>query len=398
MSWLVYRITGSALMLGMVGFLNLLPSLVLFPVTGITADRISKRRMLILTQSLSLVQASILAALVLTNNAAIWQILVLSTFLGIVNSFDMPVRQAFVIEIVEHREDLGNAIALNSTLFNSARLIGPTIAGALISMIGEGYCFLINAISYLAVILSLFQITVSGFHGKSGNKPIKDIIDGIKYTFGFQPIRSIILFLALISFAGMSFVFLMPVFAKNVLHGDAHTLGLLTGAIGLGALTGSLNLARRKKIPGLGRLIAFSGISLGICLGLFSLSANLIISLLVLVVAGFTMITIMASCNTILQTIVPDVMRGRVMSFYVLAFAGIAPLGSLSVGSLAESFGPVPVVFAGGCITLAGAIIFMLNLPRIRKLVRPIYIEKGIIPEIASGIQNADSISSLHKE
>ena len=398
MSWLVYRITNSAFMLGMVGFCNLLPALVLFPATGITADRINKRRLLILTQTLAMIQASVLAVLVLTNIVAIWHIIVLSSFLGIINAFDMPTRQSFVVEMVERREDLGNAIALNSTLFNSARLIGPTIAGALISLIGEGYCFLINGISYLAVIISLFQITVSGRPTRATGNPLNDIADGIKYTFGFHPIRTIILFLALVSFFGMSYIFLLPVFAKNILNGDAHTLGLLSGAAGFGALIGSLNLARRKKIPGLGRFIAFAGIMLGICLCLFSLSRILYLSLLIMIFSGFGMITVMASSNTLLQTIVPDEMRGRVMSFYVLAFAGVAPLGSLSVGSLAEKFGPVPVVFIGGCITIIGAVLFSLNLPRIKKLVRPIYIAKGIIPEIAHGIQNADSIASLQKE
>lgn len=398
MSWLVYRLTNSAFMLGMVGFCNLLPALVLFPVTGITADRINKRSLLIITQTLAMVQALTLATLVLTNVAAIWHIIVLSSFQGVINAFDMPTRQSYVVEMVERREDLGNAIALNSTLFNSARLIGPTIAGALISLIGEGYCFLINGLSYLAVIVSLINISALGRPSGSMGSPINDIIDGIKYTFGFHPIRTIILFLALVSFFGMSYIFLLPVFAKNILNGDAHTLGLLSGAAGLGALIGALNLARRKSIPGLGRFIAFAGVMLGVCLCFFSLSRNMILSLLIMMFAGLAMITIMASSNTLLQTIVPDEMRGRVMSFYVLSFAGIAPLGSLSIGSLAEKFGPVPVVFTGGCVTFLGAVLFALNLPRVKKLVRPIYIAKGIIPEIARGIQNADSITSLHKD
>ncbi|MBN2041428.1 MAG: MFS transporter [Spirochaetes bacterium] len=398
MSWLVYRLTGSAFMLGMVGFCNLLPALVLFPVTGLTTDRVRKRTILIMTQILAMLQALTLSILVLTGTVAIWHIIFLSFILGIGNAFDMPTRQSFVVEMVDNREDLGNAIALNSSLFNSARLVGPTVAGALISLIGEGYCFLINGISYLAVIISLLNITVAGEPVAKKGNPLNDIVEGIKYTFGFHPIRTIILNLAIVSFAGMSFMFLVPVFAKDILHGDSHTLGLLSGAVGLGALIGSLNLARRKRIPGLAPYIAAAGILLGFSLCAFSFSNILIISLVIMVFAGFAVITIMASSNTLLQTIVPDEMRGRVMSFYVLAFAGVAPLGSLSVGSLAEHFGPVAVVFTGGCITFLGAILFSLNLPRIRKLVRPIYIEKGIIPEIAQGIHSADSITSLQKE
>jgi MFS family permease len=399
MSWLVYRISGSAFMLGIVAFCNMLPSLLLFPIVGICADRYNKRSILVLTQSLSLIQAFILAMLVFSGHIAIWHIVILSTFLGIVNSFDMATRQSFVIELVDKREDLPNAIALNSTLFNSARLIGPTVAGAMISLVGEGLCFLLNSLSYIAVIFALFQIIVKPKHKKPGRKnPMNEIIEGVKYTFGFPPIKYMIINLAIISFTGTSFMVLMPVFAKNVLHGDAHTLGLLTGAVGLGALIGALYLASRKKIIGLARNTAINGILLSIGLFFLALSNILALSMCMLVIVGYAMISIMASSNTIIQTIVKDSMRGRVMSFYVVAFAGITPLGSLTTGTLAQKFGPVIVVAGGGILTLLGALFFLSRLSRIRKYLRPIYIEKGIIPEMARGIHDADSLTSLQEE
>ncbi|MBN2403055.1 MAG: MFS transporter [Spirochaetes bacterium] len=399
MSWLVYRISGSAFMLGIVGFCNMIPSLLLFPLTGVSADRFNKRSILILTQSLSMIQAFILAMLVFSGLVAVWHIIILSTFFGIVNSFDMAARQSFVVELIDKREDLPNAIALNSTLFNSARLIGPTIAGILISIVGEGFCFLLNSLSYVAVIYALIQIILKSGQKKSGRQnALYDIVEGVKYTFGFAPIRIIIFNLAIVSFTGTSFMVLMPVFAKNILHGDAHTLGLLTGAVGLGALAGSLHLASRKKIIGLGRNMAVNGILFGISLFFFAGSDILALSLCMLVIMGYSMITIMASSNTIIQTIVKDSMRGRVMSFYILAFAGVAPLGSLTTGSLAHLAGPVIVVAGGGILTLLGAIFFLSRLSRISKYFRPIYIGKDIIPEMAQGIQNADSITSLQKE
>jgi MFS family permease len=382
MSWLVYRLTQSAFILGVAGFCNLLPGLILFPVTGIVADRSRKRRMILLTQSLSMIQSLTLAVLVLSDLAAIWQVIALSSLLGIINAFDMPARQAFIVEMVDSREDLGNAIALNSSLFNSARLIGPMVAGALIPVIGEGYCFLINAVSYGAVLLSLLQITAQGLpKGTVKENPLKEIADGIKYTFGFYPVRALIMNLMITSFFGVSFMFLLPVFDKDVLGGNAHTLGMMTGAIGLGALAGSLNLARRKKIPGLGRFIAVSGMGLGICHFFFAISDMLVFSLILLVLMGFSIITLMASTNTVIQAIVPDAMRGRVISFYVLSFSGVAPIGSLLFGFIAEKSGPEPIVIAGGAITLLVGLIFMTNLPRIRKMVRPIYLEKGISPK-----------------
>ncbi len=399
MSWLIYRLTGSAFMLGIVGFCNQVPSVLIFSFAGMIADRMDKRRMLIITQSLAMAQALALTILVFSDTINIWQIIVLSLAMGIINAFDMPLRQSFVIETIDSREDLANAIALNSSLFNGARLIGPTIAGAVISLAGEGICFLLNAISFIAVIISLLRISASvkRLYSRKGN-PLTEIKAGIKYALGFPPIRSIILLLALISFAGIPYMVLMPVFAKTVLHGNAHTLGLLTGSAGLGALIGALYLASRKTVIGLIRIMSIAAVFFGVSLCLFSLSRILPLSLLIAIFIGFTMITTMASCNTVLQTIVDDSMRGRVMAFYNVAFMGTAPFGSLAAGSLSEKVGPTITVFLFGCITIAGAFLFALNIPRIRKLVRPIYKQKGIVPEIASGIQNADSAAVLHEE
>jgi MFS family permease len=405
MSWLIYSITGSSFMLGVVSFCSMLPSLFLFPLTGIAADMPYKRTMLIITQSLAMLQALVLAALVITGTVAVWHIIVLSVFLGIVNAFDMPLRQAFVIRTIDHKEDLGNAIALNSSLFNSARLIGPTIAGILISVIGEGYCFLLNGISYLAVIFSLFRMKfIIPSHDKPGKHPLKDISEGIKYTFGFFPIRMTIIFLVFINLAGIPSMVLMPVFAKSVLGGDAHTLGLMTGASGFAAFVGTLYLASRKSIRGLGIYIIFAGFIYSIGLFIFSFSKSLPFSLFALLITGFTMMTIMAANNTFLQTIVKDSMRGRVMSFYVLSFTGISPFASLAVGSLSEKYSPEIVVFSSGILVLLATVFMAIFHTKIKKMIRPIYAEKGIISgilnaaDIASGIQNADSITILQKK
>ena len=398
-SWLIYRLTGSAFMLGAVSFCTQVPSLIIFPLAGILADRLDRRRLLIATQLGALLQAFFLAVLVVSGTIAVWHIIGLSIFMGIVNAFDMPVRQSFVVEMVDRREDLGNAIALNSTLFNGARLIGPTAAGVIISLLGEGACFLINAVSYIAVIAALMRISVSAVrkYQPAGNT-LSEIIAGTKYTFGFPPIRSIIILLAVISFAGMPYMVLMPVFAKTVLHGDANTLGLLTGFGGMGALAGALYLASRQTVVGLERLISVSAVSFGICLCLFSVSGILPLSLALVVLTGFSIINAMASSNTLIQTIVKDSMRGRVMAFFNVAFFGFAPFGSIAAGSLTEIFGPKLVVFACGCITILGALIFTLGLPRISKIVHHVYVRKGIIPEIAIGLQDADSATELQKE
>jgi MFS family permease len=329
-----------------------------------------------------MLQAFILAALVLTNIVTIWEIIVLSLLLGLINAFDVPNRQSFVVDMVEKKEDLPNAIALNSSMFNSARLIGPTVAGLLIAVVGEGICFLINAVSFLAVIVSLFAMsnvpkrpTTQHAHFLSGLK------EGFRYAFGFTPIRYLLLLLALVSLMGTPFVVLMPVFAKDILHGGPHTYGFLMGAVGVGALSGAVLLASRKNVIGLGKLIVVASSIFGIGLIALSFSRFLLSSLILLALAGFGMMVQMASTNTIIQTIVEENLRGRVMSFYAMAFLGMSPLGSLLAGSLANVIGVPNVVMIGGVSCLVGSALFARKLPSIRKVVRPIYQKKGIILE-----------------
>jgi MFS family permease len=398
-SWLVYRLTGSAFMLGAVAFCNQLPTLLLFPVSGMIADRFDKRRLLIATQTFAMIQAFILAVLVFSEKVAVWHIIGLTVFLGIVNAFDMPLRQSFVVELVDRRDDLPNAIALNSTLFNAARLVGPTIAGIVISLAGEAVCFSLNAASFTAVIASLSRISVlRKVRQVKQTNLLSEISAGIKYTFSSTPIRLCMLLLAILSFTGMQYMILLPVFAKSVLHGDAHTLGLLTGSAGFGALTGALYLASRRTVLGLWRIIFIASVSFGASLCLFSVSGILPLSLFAMALTGFSLITTMASCNTLVQTIVIDSMRGRVMAFFNVSFFGLAPFGSLAAGSLAQKIGPVITVALCGIISILGALFFASNLPKIRKSVHSIYVEKGIIPEIARGMQNADSVSALQEE
>jgi len=347
--WLVYRLTNSALWLGVVSFAGQIPCFFLTAFGGGAADRYNKQKLLIMTQSLAMLQAVVLAILVLTNKEAVWHLIILNIFLGTIYAFDMPTRQAFVVEMVEKREDLGNAIALNSSMVNVARLLGPSIAGFLVAAAGEGVCFLVNAISYFAVIVSLLLMRVS---------PAKAMIEkasawqqvkgGLRYAFGFAPIKYIILLLAVVSIAGMPYVVLMPVFAKDILHGGPRTLGFLMGASGVGALTGAGYLARRKTVLGLGKIIALAACLFGAGIIGFSQSTLLWISMVFVLLTGLGMMILMASANTILQTVVEDDMRGRVMSFYVVAFLGMAPFGSLVAGSLAHRIGATSTLLLGG--------------------------------------------------
>jgi MFS family permease len=393
LSWLVYRISGSAFILGLVGFSSQIPILFLTPFAGVLIDRMNKHRIIIATQVLLMLQAFILTFLVFSDIVEVWQIIILNIFLGAVNAFDLPARQSFVIEMVEKREDLSNAIALNSSIFNSARLAGPSIAGILISVTGEGICFLINGISYIAVIAALLLMTIKPHQLEAKHSDIfQGFKEGIKYTFGFIPIRIILLMIALISIVGMPYTILMPIFAKEILHGGPHTLGFLMGAIGVGALCGAFYLASRKSVLGLGKVIGIAAASFGIGLIFFSLSTNFILSMILLMLTGMSMMVQMSSSNTILQTIVEDKMRGRVMSFYTTAFVGMAPFGSLIAGSLASEIGAPNTLIIGGICCIAGAAVYVKHLPLIKGLVRPIYIKMGIIPELAEGIQTASNL------
>ena len=338
MSWLVYRLTGSAMLLGIVGFTSQIPTIFISLFAGVLADRWDRRRLLIATQTLAMLQASFLAFVVLTGSVQVWHIILLSMVLGIVNAFDIPIRQSFVVEMVENKDDLGNAIALNSSMVNGARLIGPSIAGLLVASFGEGICFLLNAISYLAVIVAIAAMHIPNSATKylrPKRNILQELNEGVQYVYKFGPIRSILLLIALVSFMGMPYSVLVPVFAKEILHGGVHTFGFLMTAAGSGALVGTLYLAFRKSVLGLGRIIVTATILFATGIVIFALSNYFLLSMVAMTLAGFGGMTLVASCNTILQTILDEDKRGRVMSFFTIAFMGVAPFGSLGAGSMA---------------------------------------------------------------
>jgi MFS family permease len=394
-SWLVYRLTNSALLLGVIGFAGQIPTFLLAPFAGVWVDRLDRHKVLVVTQILSMIQSFALAALALTHRITFWEIFWLSIFQGAINAFDMPSRQAFVTQMVESREDLPNAIALNSSMVNASRLIGPSLAGIVIAAVGEGWCFFIDGASYIAVIISLLlmQITVRPMARKR-ESVIVELREGWHYVTRFKPIRAILMLLALVSLFGMPYTVLMPIFARDVLHGGAHTLGFLTGAIGVGALVSAGYLATRKTVLGLGRVIPIVTMVFGAALIGFGLSHWLALSMFLLLFAGFGMMQQMAASNTILQTIVEEDKRGRVMAFYSMAFVGMAPFGSLVAGALAARIGAPFTVVISGTACIAGALVFLTQLPSIRVLIRPIYIRLGILPEVAVGVQQASNLQS----
>ncbi|MEJ8756359.1 MFS transporter [Pontibacter sp. H259] len=399
LSWLVYRLTDSVFLLGAVTFSSQIPSFILGPFAGVIADKFERRKVLVITQVLSMVQASTLAALVLTQTIEIWHILTLSVVLGIINAFDIATRQAFVVQMVEKREDLSNGIALNSSLFNMARLIGPFIAGLLIAAVGEGMCILINAVSYIAVISSLLLMRLKPFVPVEKKEKVwQSLKEGFEYAYNFPPIRALILIVGLLSLFGMPFSVLLPVFARDILHGGANTLGFLMGASGVGALTGALFLAQRKSVVGLGKVIVFTMLLFGAALIGFSFSETLSISLLLMLFTGFGMIVTMASCNTLLQTIVEEEKRGRVMSLYATAFMGMAPIGSMLASSVAELIGVNYTLAACGLLCTLSIIPFAMNLNKLRQLVWPIYQHLGIVPEIATGLHAASNLTAPPEE
>jgi MFS family permease len=389
-SWLVYRLTGSAVLLGLVGFAGQVPAFFLGPLAGVWVDRWDRHRTLVVTQVLSMLQSFALAALTLSRLITIEEVILLALAQGLINAFDMPARQAFVIQMVERREDLGNAIALNSSMVNATRLVGPAIAGVVIAAVGEGWCFLIDGVSYIAVIISLLAMRVSIPQRRAAARRVTtELREGWQYVAHSVPIRSILLMLALISLVGMPYTVLMPIFASRILHRGPHTLGFLMTASGVGALISAISLALRKTIVGLGRMIVLSMALFGAALIVFSFSSSLWLSLLALPLTGFGMMQQMAASNTILQTIVDDRMRGRVMAFYSMAFQGMAPFGSLLAGALAERIGAPRTLAIGGAVCLLGSTWFARQLPQIREFVRPIYRKLGILPEVALGVQQA---------
>ncbi|MCI0436621.1 MAG: MFS transporter [Gemmatimonadetes bacterium] len=388
--WLVYRLTDSPFLLGLVGFVSQGPIILLAPFAGVFADRHDKRRIVLFTQVLMALQATTLAVLVLTDTIAIWQIITLMAMLGALHGIDIPARQSFLLEMVGNREDLPNAIALNSSMFNGARLVGPAIAGVVVAAAGEGICILINAVSYVAVLSALLAMRIAprarpGRHGAV----LEHMTEGFRYAYGFLPIRSILSLVAFVSLVAVPFNVLLPVVATDVLGGDAATLGFLMAAVGLGALAGALFLASRTTVRGLSRVIAAAATLFGAALIAVALSRTLWLSLVCLAVAGFGMMVQMASSNTVLQTIVDDDKRGRVMSLYSMAFTGMMPIGALVGGAIASALGAPATIALGGLGCLAGTAVFARQLPALRANIRPIYSRLGIIPEVATGIQAA---------
>ena len=381
-SWLVYRLTKSSLLLGTVGFAGQIPTFLFAPLAGVIVDRIDRRKVLVWTQALAMIQSLALAWLTLTHRINIAEILILSSMQGIINAFDMPGRQSFMVKMVEDRADLSNAIAINSSMVNVARLIGPSLAGILIAATNEGWCFLVDGVSYIAVIVSLLMMRVAATdESHSRNSILVQLREGWDYVAGFAPIRTILLLFALLSLMGWPFMVLMPIFAAQVLHGGPHTLGFLMGAVGVGSLVSALSLVMRRSVRGLGKMIPIAAIAFGVGLICFGLSTNLWLSMLLLLVAGFGMMQGLTASNTIIQTLVDEKMRGRVMSYYTMAFVGMAPFGSLLAGALAHAIGAPRTVIVSGVACILGGLWFWSRLPKLRTQMRPIYERLGIVPQ-----------------
>jgi MFS family permease len=406
MIWLVYHLTADERWLGTVAFAGQIPLFFLAPFGGVLVDRWNKRDILVVTQILSMCQSLALAALMLTD-VNVWAIVGLAFLQGLINCFDMPARQAFTVEMVENRDDLANAIALNSTMVHTARLLGPAAGGFLLYYVGPGICFLADGLSYIAVIACLLLMRVNRHEPRPRTRSVlHELHEGVVYAWGSVPIRVLLLLMALISLTGMPALnILMPVFAKG-LGGpgkDSQTLGLLMAASGLGALACAFFLASRRSVVGLGRVIAIAGVGFGAALLAFALSRQLWLSLLIAPIAGFGMLANFASANTLLQTLADDDKRGRVMSLFTVAFIGVAPFGNLMAGFAARHFGggiagASHAVMLAGVIVIVGALFFAAMLPVIRKIVRPIYIQKGIIREVATGLGNASGPASAQSE
>lgn len=399
MSWLVYRLTNSPLYLGVVGFSSQVPIFIAAPFGGVIADKFDRKRILIVTQLFSMLQAVIVAALAMTGVIRPWHIIVLSALLGTINGFDMPTRQAFVRELVVHQDDLPNAIALNSLIFNGARLIGPPIAGLLIAFAGEGICFLINAVSFIPVLIAFAAMKIKPLEIPRHNGTLlAGLKDGISYAFGFVPIKVILILLAFLGLVAMPYSVLLPVFARDILAGDSKTLGFLMAAAGVGAITGALFLASQKNVARLSRIILSSMCSFAVAVAIFSMSRTLWFSMIMMTIIGFGVMTLIVSLNTLLQTIVDDNKRGRVMSLYSMAFLGMAPFGSLLAGAAAHTIGAPLTVQMGGALCLLAAVLFSRKLTQISRLIKPVYVPKGIIPTVAEAIGTVSTLSAETKD
>ena len=381
-SWLVYRLTGSAWLLGVVGFSGQILTFVLAPFAGVLIEHMDRRKLLVWTQVLAAAQSLLMAGLTLAHIITIREIIALSSLQGLINAFDMPGRQSFLVQMVEDKQDLGNAIAINSSMVNLARLVGPALAGLVIAWVGEGYCFLIDGVSYFAVIASLLMMVVkpAEIH-RATTSMVAQLREGWSYVTTFRPIRTILLLFSLTSLMGFPFMVLLPIFAGKVLHGGPHTLGFLTGASGIGALVSAISLALRRSVRGLTTMIQISALMFGGGLVLFGLSHTLWLSLLFMLITGFGMMQGLAASNTVIQTLVTEDKRSRVMSYYTMAFVGMAPFGSLLAGWMAHHIGAPHTVMLTGAACVLGAIWFSTQLASVRKVMRPIYLEMGIIPD-----------------
>ena len=376
-SWLVYRMTGSSLLLGSVGFASQFPVFLMAPVGGMVADRVNRHRVVIATQAAAMILALILATLTLTHRVTVPQIFVLAALLGVVNAFDIPGRQSFLVDMVG-REDLMNAIALNSSMFNGARVIGPAIAGILVAKIGEGWCFFANGISYIAVIAGLLMMKIDCPARSKSDSPLDDIVEGFRWASRTGPIRALLLLLGLVSLVGMPYTVLMPLFADRILHGGARGLGILMGFTGIGALLGALTLALRSGVRGLGRLVALTCAGFGVSLIAFSFSRNFWLSAVLLIPVGFCIMLQMACSNTLIQSMVPDALRGRVMAVYSMMFMGMAPFGALLGGALADRLGAPITVATGAVASIVGAVVFGRQLPAFRGEARQLIIAQAV--------------------
>jgi MFS family permease len=375
-AWLVYRLTGSAVLLGAIGFAGQIPVFVLSPVGGIVADRFSRRRIVIGTQTSAMLLAFALAALTLSGHVRIWHVFVLSSLLGVVTSFDIPARQSFIVEMVG-KPDLMNAIALNSSMFNASRMVGPAIAGILVASIGEGWCFFANGVSYIAVIAGLLAMRMAAREPvEHSGSPLAHVVEGFRFVIGNPPVHALLILLGIMSLTGMPYVVLMPIFADRILHGGAQALGWLMGFTGVGALCAALLLASRQSLKGLGTWAAVAALSFGASLTAFAASRTLTLSAAILVLTGFCMMIQMGASNTLLQSMVPDRLRGRVMSVYSMMFMGMSPIGSLMAGAAASRFGAPAAVTAGGLICMTAAGVFWVRLPGIRVHARRLIAEQ----------------------
>lgn len=378
--WLIYRLTGSAWLLGLAGFASQVPVFLLAPLGGVMADRHSRHRIIIITQIVAMLQAFALAVMTMDGVITVNAVFALAVLLGIVNAFDLPARQSFMAELVD-REDLMNAIALNSSMIQGSRVVGPALAGLLVGWLGEGPCFLINGISYFAVLAGLFAIRVSRERTDvSDETALSHLREGFDYVRHTRPVRALLLLVAFVSIFGLPYIVLMPIFASEVLSGGPRALGVLLGAGGTGALAGALTLAARRRVQGLGRVVTFSVAVLGSSLILFALSRNLIVSTVLLVPVGFSLLLQMAASNTLVQTMVADRMRGRLMSFYAMSLMGMAPFGSLLAGAVASRFGAPVTVAAGGALCLGASLLFWSKLPQLGREAAPILVAQGQWP------------------